>query len=122
MALLSRRLAWLAFLEAVIGHGYRPARWFGATGLVVLCFALLYLPASTIPGLHAEGRFILSGEYRGRFVDALYYSATCFSTLGFGDITPVNAAARLAAVCEAMIGYLMLGLLVSVAYRSFYSD
>lgn len=48
------------------------------------------------------------------WVEAIYFSVVTFATLGFGDITPTNAAGRVCVVLEVLGGYAMLGLLVSV--------
>lgn len=44
----------------------------------------------------------------------LYFSAVTFTTLGFGDIVPINAAGQLLVMLEVIIGYVMLGGLVSI--------
>ncbi|HMQ22638.1 MAG TPA: ion channel [Planctomycetota bacterium] len=37
-----------------------------------------------------------------------------FTTLGFGDITPLNLAGQFAVVTEVVLGYIALGILVSI--------
>jgi len=44
----------------------------------------------------------------------IYFSFVTFSTLGFGDIYPLTAIARLCIVVEVMTGYVMLGGLISI--------
>ncbi len=44
----------------------------------------------------------------------LYYSAVTLTTLGYGDILPVTPAAQLTAMSEVILGYLMLGGLLSI--------
>jgi len=41
-------------------------------------------------------------------VDALYYSAVTFSTVGYGDFTPTSSAARLLVIWQVGNGMLML--------------
>lgn len=48
------------------------------------------------------------------FSTALYYSIITFTTLGFGDITPVTGSAAVAVAAEVITGYVMLGGLVSL--------
>jgi voltage-gated potassium channel len=74
--------------------------------LIVVVFACLYRIADlTSPGpqfaLHAAGTRI-------SFADALYYSVTTLSTLGFGDIVPVSMLVRALTGAEVVSGVLML--------------
>ncbi len=48
--------------------------------------------------------------------DPIYFSYTTFTTLGYGDITPVGAC-RFISSAEAVTGYLLLGLLTAVFFR-----
>src|ERR1700676_3729950 len=56
------------------------------------------------------------------FGKVLYLSGETFFTLGYGDITPSNAAARTLSVMEAGLGFAFLGVVVGylpVIYNSF---
>ena len=44
----------------------------------------------------------------------LYYSVVTFTTLGFGDITPNTPLAASLVMSEVIIGYIMLGILISI--------
>jgi uncharacterized protein YjbI with pentapeptide repeats len=44
----------------------------------------------------------------------IYYSMVTFTTLGFGDITPRTPLAAAIVMCEVVIGYVMLGILISI--------
>lgn len=44
----------------------------------------------------------------------LYYSVVTFTTLGFGDITPSTPIAAAIVMVEVVIGYVMLGILISI--------
>lgn len=48
------------------------------------------------------------------FGDYLYYSVVTFTTLGFGDVVPLDGWARCAVGLEVVIGYVMLGGLISI--------
>lgn len=48
------------------------------------------------------------------FWDSLYFSVVTFTTLGFGDMQPICLAGRIVAGFEAIFGYAMLGLFVSI--------
>lgn len=47
-------------------------------------------------------------------MDALYFSTTTLSTVGFGDITPVSQAARIAVTVQMITNLAMLGIGVRV--------
>lgn len=47
------------------------------------------------------------------WVDYMYFSLTCLTTLGFGDITPISQQARSLATLEALVGPLYLTILVA---------
>lgn len=86
-------------LRAITGFG-------AAIPLFLIVFASTYLSmtaadprAFTEPLSHA---------------DALYFTVTIFSTVGFGDIAPRSGAARIATTVQMIGGLLVLGLLARV--------
>lgn len=46
---------------------------------------------------------------------SIYFSTITFTTLGYGDFVPANAAGRALAATESLIGYVFLGLLIARA-------
>ncbi len=48
------------------------------------------------------------------FFTTLYYSVVTFTTLGFGDITPFTPLAAAVVMVEVIVGYVMLGILISI--------
>ena len=44
----------------------------------------------------------------------LYYSVVTFTTLGFGDVTPLTRLSATIVMIEVVVGYLMLGILISI--------
>lgn len=48
------------------------------------------------------------------FQTAIYYSVVTFTTLGFGDVTPKTQEAAWWVMAEVIIGYIMLGGLISI--------
>jgi len=48
-----------------------------------------------------------------------YFSIVTFTTLGFGDVTPLNLAAEICLVLEVVLGYVMLGGLISIFASKF---
>lgn len=78
--------------------------------------------ASAIPLfvlLFASAYVVLDGARPGTFsepmsrVDALYFTVTVFATVGFGDIAPVSATARVLVTVQMVADLLVLGLLVN---------
>lgn len=58
--------------------------------------------------------FKVVGPPADSFLTMIYYSVVTFTTLGFGDITPVTTEAMLAVMVEVVLGYIMLGGLISI--------
>ena len=86
-------------LRAITGFGV-------AIPLFVLVFASTYLAlVADDPGAFSEG---LS------HTDALYFTVTVFSTVGFGDITPISQGARIAVTIQMVGGLIVLGGLARV--------
>lgn len=50
---------------------------------------------------------------------AIYYSVVTFTTLGFGDVTPVTTTAQMWVMAEVILGYIMLGGLISIFANKF---
>src|SRR5271169_1580545 len=68
------------------------------------------------------GEHLTLGNEKITFGKLLYHSGETFFTLGYGDITPTNAAARALAVMEAGMGFAFLGVVIGyipVVYSSF---
>jgi hypothetical protein len=77
--------------------------------LYIAGFALVYLPF-----IHDPAVFWL-GDVGPRvpFLDALYFSAVSFLTIGFGDLLPIHPLARLLAVMQGALGLTTLSLSVT---------
>ena len=59
---------------------------------------------------------LIPGSYNAEslsITDFLYFSFITLSTLGYGDITPVNSPAQALAFTEALVGQLYLTILVA---------
>ena len=68
------------------------------------------------------GEHLTLGNEKITFWKVVYLSGETFFTLGYGDITPSNAAARVLAVMEAGMGFAFLGVVIGylpVIYNSF---
>src|SRR5271166_1920784 len=97
--------------------------YFGPLSLIVL---LGFWAAGLIFGFacvqYGLGEHVSLGNEKITFGKLVYLSGETFFTLGYGDITPNNAAARALAVMEAGMGFAFLGVVVGylpVIYNSF---
>jgi hypothetical protein len=116
---------------AVAGHIKSPNRregflaYFGPVSLFPLlgfwALGLIFGFACVQYGL---GEHVSLGNEKITFGKVVYLSGETFFTLGYGDITPNNAAARALSVLEAGMGFAFLGVVVGylpVIYNSFAS-
>ncbi len=89
---------------------------FAAAALYVLMafvFAYLYaLLEHLLPG-----SFVINAannpDGRTSWVEILYFSFTCLTSVGFGEITPANDHARSVVMVQQMLGVLYLALVIS---------
>lgn len=97
---------------AVFGYGERPLRVFGWSVAVVLIWTFIYWGFGLVQ-VDESGIPVAS---LGR---CLYFSTVTFTTLGFGDFTPLKTFwGMLLAALEAFLGMFMIALfVVSVAKR-----
>ncbi len=56
---------------------------------------------------HAPGWGELSGNFSGSFLDAVYFSFTTFTTLGYGDIQPIGDLRYLTGI-EGLTGFVLI--------------
>jgi uncharacterized protein YjbI with pentapeptide repeats len=77
-------------------------RW----GLWTLFFVSLFAAAFELVALDY-------GDHR-TFLSSFYYSVVTLTTLGYGDVVPASPAAQILAMLEVVIGYVMLGGLLSI--------
>jgi len=78
------------------------ARWAAFTAVLALSFAVLYQLVD-----------VDWGEKRG-FLSSFYFSVVTLTTLGYGEITPRSGTAQVLAISEAVLGYVVLGGLLSI--------
>jgi voltage-gated potassium channel len=83
---------------------------FQALALVVPLFLLLFADVYYVLGHDRPGSF---GPALTR-TDALYFAVTVFSTVGFGDIAPVSAAARILVTLQMVADLVVLGVALRV--------
>lgn len=86
-------------------YGESLGRWTCASFLTIFIFSLCYY---CVPN-------ILNSALNN-FLQAIYFSTVTFTTLGYGDLYPCSNSlfGQLCVVTEVIIGYMMLGGLVSI--------
>lgn len=83
---------------------------FTAHILEVCLYALAYMLMSDHLGLGS-----VRGASTGSFADFFYFSITCYTTLGLGDVFP-SGAMRIIAGIEALNGFVLIGWSTSFTY------
>ncbi len=77
-------------------------RWGLWTVCLAVVFAGLYTQVELDPGAHETA------------LTPLYYSVVTLTTLGYGDVLPASGWAQAVAMVEVILGYVMLGGLLSI--------
>ncbi|MCP2196462.1 Ion channel [Lentzea flava] len=95
----------------MIGRSAHPG-WQGvqALALVVPLFLLVFAQACFVLARHQPGSFTVPLSR----TDALYFVVTVFATVGFGDIAPVSAAARVLVTVQMIADLLVVGVALKV--------
>ncbi len=78
------------------------ARWAFLNLLVAGVFSILYSVGDIDFGPHQT------------LLSPLYFSVVTITTLGYGDVIPASGWAQVMVVCEVIVGYVMLGGLMSI--------
>jgi len=102
-------------IDIFCGYGEAPLRIVSFSLALIVCCAFIYM----FTGLNFEGEIqYLEFEYSFEknteiFFSSLYYSVVTFTTLGYGDFTPVGIS-RAVAAFEAFTGSFTIALFVVV--------
>lgn len=87
-------------------YGKSPLLWAGWSVLLAMFFSGVYWSLG-------ENAFSVD-HLEWSFPTVIYYSVVTFTTLGFGDITPKTQPAAWWVMAEVVVGYVMLGGLISI--------
>jgi hypothetical protein len=96
---------WLTLADC----GRSMFRWMFLSSLLAFLFAYKYIlaygdnPKSFIFATHPES-----------IITFFYYSVVTFTTLGFGDVVPATESLKIWVMVEVIVGYVMLGGLISI--------
>ena len=112
LALLTGVIAWQ--VRAIIGSAHPGIRAWYALAATTPMFLLLFSAAYVILSLNDSAAFT---EPLSRS-DAIYFTVTVFSTVGFGDIVARTEAARLVVVGQMILDLVVLGLGVRLIFNA----
>lgn len=96
-------------------YGQSLGRWALATGALLVVFSIAFMLAPfnfSVAGV-LQGAAV-TGVHRPDFWQALYFSISTMMTLGLGDVAPASALARVLVSTQEIVGYVMLGGLLSI--------
>lgn len=100
-------------VDLFCGYGEDPVRVVGFSIFLIVVCALAYFFLDTT-GAHPIYEGVTGWQfYLLEFLNSLYFSVVTFTTLGYGDISPVGMA-RFIAACEAFLGSFTMALFVVV--------
>ena len=102
--------SWLYYLWHIFADcGRTPFSWICWSILFAIYFGINFF-------WMGKAAFIMPENTRLAWepVTLIYYSTVTFTTLGFGDITPNTTTAAMWVMAEVILGYIMLGGLISI--------
>jgi hypothetical protein len=97
-------------VRSIISAKYPTVRAVGALATTVPLFLLLFAAAYYVMAKTSPASFSAPLTR----TDALYFTVTTFSTVGYGDITAVGQSARLIVTTQMILDLLILGLGIRV--------
>ena len=93
---------------------YPTIRAVEALALIVPLYVLLFATAYFLMN-HASGATFGGSISR---IDAMYFSATVFTTVGFGDITAKTQAARVVVTIQMLLDLVIIGLVARMVINA----
>ncbi|MCF7856505.1 potassium channel family protein [Candidatus Gracilibacteria bacterium] len=103
------------FLDKTSRYGHSLGRW----GFTVLLFISFFAGIYALLDLVSPTSMFADYVNRSGFFDYFYFSTVTFTTLGYGDITPITIAEKLIAGIEVLLGFTMLGIFINLIKRRF---
>jgi len=101
------------FFNKYCGHGVFTLKPICISLVAVIIFSLIFC------GLNLIDYATQSVDHTVGWLQSFYFSVVTFTTLGFGDIVPINCIGQFLVAIEVMLGYLMLYTLVAILFRKF---
>lgn len=97
-------------VRAVLGSNVPRLRAIQASSVSLSLLLLVFASTYALLSHNAPGSF---NEVLSR-TDALYFTLTVFTTVGFGDIVPLTETARLATIIQMVAGLVAVGLVARI--------
>lgn len=96
-------------------YGQSLGRWAMATAALLVVFSLAFTltPFNFSVAAVQQGGAV-AAVHRPDFWQALYFSISTMMTLGLGDVAPADGLARVLVSAQEVLGYVMLGGLLSI--------
>lgn len=110
VVLLAVLVVWLVDRVRRVARSERPVVE-AAAALVQVLFVLVAGFAATYYALNHDGTQVAGLETR---IDALYFTVTTLSTVGFGDVVAVGQEARIVVIIQILFNLVFLGTAVRV--------
>jgi hypothetical protein len=108
-----RSVIWL--WGATCAYGQSFGRWGLCTAALLVWFSVLYTLVPFQFAIDAvAGDQAVAHVHRPDFFQALYFSISTMMTLGLGDVAPASPPARVLVSAQEILGYIMLGGLLSI--------
>lgn len=101
----------LNVFSIICGYGYKPLRTIASSLFFIVFWGIIYW---------IFGQLLLDSFYRDisiypktiSFIDYIYYSGITYTTIGYGDIVPLNDVIKVLSILEALTGVSMLSLFI----------
>ncbi len=100
--------------EYLTGFGYKPSRFIVTTFAFFTSISLLNM--YLLPGGITYNDLLID---QMNFIDAIFYTYSLMTTIGFSTIIPETEIAKILAVLEALIGIGWLGIFTSLLVKKF---
>ncbi len=105
----NKKMSFVLWLWGVTSnYGQSIKRWALCSFSISFVFGLIF----------SSGYFLDIRDYE-TWLSPFYFSIVTFTTLGFGDVIPKNEIGQFLVILEVLVGYLMLGGLISILANIF---
>jgi len=103
---------WMFLWGISSGYGTNIWLWIFWSFMIAISFGLSYFVAHWLG--HDLVKIIAPIGAEPGWFTYFYFSIVTFTTLGFGDVVPVNTIGQIIVAVEVISGYVMLGGLISI--------
>jgi hypothetical protein len=113
-ALVLVGILWVAQILSTLQAPYPNLRALESLGTSIPLFLVLF----------AATHYLIEYRHTGSYsqpmtrLDSLYLSTTMFTTVGFGDITPVSELARLVTLIQMVGNLILIGVVARILFRA----